>query len=320
VLIAAATFALCAGIILGTYWAFVVRPENRAARALRERLNAKPAERPARGELTKKHVPLSALKIFDAALARLGGLIGPIRRSIAHSGLPITIGVALLACGFVGTVTFVLVRQLTSSAWFGGLAGLAAASLPYQYICLAARNRLKKMEEQLPQAVDMIAVSLRAGHTFTTGLLMVADELANPLGAEFRLLYDQQTYGKPLSDVLKEFAGRVPLLDARIFVTAVLTQRETGGNLAEILDKLATVVRERFRLRRQVRTLSAHGRVTGWVLALLPPALAGILFVVAPSHIMTLIDDPLGRQMVVVAVVLELVGVLTIRRIVNVEF
>ena len=193
-------------------------------------------------------------------------------------------------------------------------------SVPYLYIRWAASKRLAKFEEQLPQAVDMIAVSLRAGHALTTGLLMVAQEIPDPLGTEFRLLYDQQTYGKPLPDVLREFADRVPLLDARIFVTAVLTQRETGGNLAEVLDKLAAVVRERFRVRRQVRALSAHGRITGWTLTMLPPALALILFLIAPAHIRPLIDDPLGRQLTLGAIALQIAGTLAIRRIVNVEF
>jgi tight adherence protein B len=183
----------------------------------------------------------------------------------------------------------------------------------------AASQRVRRLEEQFPQAVDQIAVSLRAGHAFSTGLLMVAEEVADPLGSEFRLVYDRQNYGKPLPDVLKEFAERVPLLDVRIFVTAVLTQRETGGNLAEVLDKLSALIRERFKIRRQVRVVSAHGRITGYVLALLPPAVAAILYFFAPGHIMTLVQDPLGIRLVGVAIVLQIVGTLAIRRIVNIE-
>jgi tight adherence protein B len=319
-LIVAFTFVLCASIILGIYWVFVVRPEEGAARALRRRLTAAPEDRPARTDLTKKNAPLSALKVLDAALARSGHLLDPVQRSVAESGLPVTIGVVLLACGFLAMVTFATLDVLTSSLWLSAPPACLAGALPYMWVRLAAKRRLKKFEEQLPQAVDMIAVSLRAGHAFTTGLLMVAEEIGNPLRAEFRLLYDQQTYGKPLPDVLREFANRVPLLDARIFVTAVLTQRETGGNLAEVLDKLSTVIRERFRVRRQVRALSAHGRITGLTLALLPPALAGILVLTAPSHIRILVDDPFGRQLMAGAIGLQLVGTFAIRRIVNVEF
>ena len=197
--------------------------------------------------------------------------------------------------------------------------GLLVAPLPYAYVRFAANRRFRKLEEQFPQAVDLIAVSLRAGHAFTTGLLMVAEEVADPLGAEFRLLYDQQNYGKPLPDVLKGLADRVPLLDVRIFVTAVLTQRETGGNLAEVLDKLSALIRERFNIRRQVKVVSAHGRMTGWVLVALPPVVALALFFVAPDHVMTLIRDPIGLQLTAGAVVLQVAGTLAIRRIVNIE-
>jgi len=228
--------------------------------------------------------------------------------------------VILLTCAFFFSVTFATLNASIASPALSVLIALLVSSFPYLWVGWVASRRLRKFEEQLPEAVEMIAVSLRAGHAFTTGLLMVAEELGNPLGADFRLLYDQQTYGKPLPDVLREFSARVPLLDAKIFVTAVLTQRETGGNLAEVLDKLASVIRERFRIRRHVRALSAHGRITGWTLGLLPIVLALILSVIAPAHIRTLVDDPFGRQLTVAAIGLQVVGMFVIRRIVSVEF
>jgi tight adherence protein B len=319
-LIVGFTFVLCAVTILGIYWMFAVRPENKAARALRRRLTPVVEDRPARTDLTKKDAPLSALKVLDAALLRSGRLLDPVTRSLADSGLPWTIGAVLLACGFLFMVTFTALIAVTSQAVPSAVAAIAAGSLPYWWVRRAAANRLKKFEEQLPQAVEMVAVSLRAGHALTTGLLMAAEEVPNPLGAEFRLLYDQQTYGKPLPDVLREFADRVPLLDARLFATAVLTQRETGGNLAEVLDKLAAVVRERFHVRRQVRALSSHGRITGWTLAALPPALGVLLALVVPAHIRLLFDDPLGRQLLAGGLGLQVIGMLAIRRIVSVNF
>jgi tight adherence protein B len=315
------TFVACAAIILGIYWLFVVRPEGHAAAALRRRLEGKPVERPnAANDLTKKDAPFSALKALDAALERSGRLSEPVKRVVTDSGLKVSVGALLLACGFVATMTLAMVSAATGSVPIALVLAAAVGSLPYLLVKQAAKRRLKQMEAQLPQAVDMIAVSLRAGHAFTTGLLMVGEELADPLGAEFRAVYDQQRFGKPVPDVLREFADRVPLLDARIFVTAVLTQRETGGNLAEVLDKLAAVIRERFRIRRQVRALSAHGRVTGWVLAFLPPVLALILFFLAPAHIMLLITDPIGQRLMAVAIVLQIIGTLAIRRIADVEF
>ncbi len=131
---------------------------------------------------------------------------------------------------------------------------------------MAERRRPRKFEEQFPEAIELIARALRAGHALTTGLALVAEELPDPVGGEFRLVYDRQNFGMSMPDALHLFAERVPLLDARFFVTAVLTQRESGGNLAEILDNLGDVIRQRFRVKRQIRVVTAHARLTGWVL------------------------------------------------------
>jgi tight adherence protein B len=316
---AAATFVLCAAIIVGGYWLFIVRPEGVAARALRRRLQPPPADHMQASDLKKKETPLSALKVLDTLLVRSGSLVDPLRRLITLAGLPITVGVVVMACALAGMVTFAAVTLTTSLAWLGVAIGSVVALLPYLYVRFAARKRLRQLEEQFPQAIDLISVSLRAGHAFTTGLLMVAEELPAPLGQEFRLSYDQQNYGKPVPDVLKDFCDRVPLLDARIFVTAVLTQRETGGNLAEVLDKLSALIRERFTLRRHVRAVSAHGRITGWVLSCLPTVVAVLLWIVAPDHLTPLFNDPFGVQLIVSAVTLQIIGTIAIRRIVDIE-
>ena len=144
--------------------------------------------------------------------------------------------------------------------------------------------------------------------------------MPEPVAGEFKLLHDQQTFGLPLTEGLKAFADRVPILDARFFVTAVLTQMESGGNLAEVLDNLGAVIRERFKIKRQLRVLTAHGRMTGLVLAALPPVMAGWLFFKTPDHLRVLIDEPLGNQMIVAAVALQLLGVYLINKISNVEY
>jgi tight adherence protein B len=213
-----------------------------------------------------------------------------------------------------------LLRLLTRSPMLALIVGAASMFLPYAFIRYAAAQRLRQFEEQFPEAIDLIARSLRAGHAFTTGLSLVAEEIEEPVKSEFRLLYDLQYYGMPLPNALKNFARRVPILDARFFVTAVLTQREAGGNLSEVLDNLAALIRERFKIKRQVRVVSAHGRITGWVLLCLPPTLAVVLSFIAPTHMRVLIEDPLGVQMAVGAVVLQIIGGLAIRRIVDVEF
>ena len=319
-ILTAATFFLCLGIILGAYWLFVVRAEQKATGALRRRLEAKRADRPIRNELTKKEAPLSAFKLLDAALEHSGQLAAPLKRTVANSALPVSVGVVVLCCGCAAILGFVIGRLLLPTALLAALFALLVSGAPYLYIRAVASKRLRKMEEQLPQAVDLIAVTLRAGHAFPTGLLMVAEEVANPLGAEFRLVYDQQNFGKPLPDVLREFADRVPILDARILVTAILTQRETGGNLAEVLDKLSAVIRERFKVRHHVRALSAHGRISGLVLGMLPIVLGFVLYLIAPSHIMTLFEDPFGQKLVAGGIVLQIIGTLSVRRIVNIEF
>ena len=134
------------------------------------------------------------------------------------------------------------------------------------------------------------------------------------------MLFDQQNFGMSLPDALKAFGARISLVDARFFVTAVLTQREMGGNLSEVLDKLAAVIRDRFKVKRQVQAVSAHGRITGVVLGFLPPGVALILFIAVPEHIRLLVDDPIGVDMVIAAVALQIIGVLIMRRILRVEF
>ena len=179
---------------------------------------------------------------------------------------------------------------------------------------------MQKFEEQFPEAIELIARALRAGHAFTTGLAIVSEEAPQPVAGEFRVLYDQQNFGMPLGEALKAFAERIPLLDARFFVTAVLTQRESGGNLSEILSNLANVIRERFKVKRQVRVISAHGRITGWVLSCLPPSLAVGILITSPDYIKTLRDDPMGIPMILAALFLQTVGTLIIRKLVNIEY
>ena len=175
-------------------------------------------------------------------------------------------------------------------------------------------------EEQFPEAIDLLARALRAGHALTTGLNMVAEELPQPIAGEFKLLYDQQNYGLPLPHALRNFAERIPSLDARFFVTAVLTQRDAGGNLSEVLDNLASIIRERFKLKRQVRVISAHGRITGWVLSILPTALALFIAFTNPAKYRIFYTDPFGMQMIGFALVLQVIGVIIIKKIVTIEY
>jgi tight adherence protein B len=149
---------------------------------------------------------------------------------------------------------------------------------------------------------------------------MVAEQMPAPIGPEFKLLYEHQNFGMPMPDALKEFARRIPLLDARFLVTAILIQRESGGNLSEILDNIAAVIRDRFRVKRQIRVVSAHARMTGWVLIGVPPGLSCVLFLLNPNHWQTLTGDPIGVNLIIAAIFLQITGTLIIRQMVRIEY
>jgi tight adherence protein B len=318
-LIAAGVFICIFATVFGAYWAFVEGPEGSQERRLRRRLTPRRATELS-AEIVKATERFSALEPLDAALNRWRTLTDYVNRLVHESGIRVTVGAVVLLSIFIASIFGVVVARLTSLPPVALAAALVGSTIPFVLLRQAAARRVAKLDEQFPEAMDLMARSLRAGHALTTALQNVGDEIADPVGAEFRLLFEQQNYGMSLPEALKALAARLPILDARFFVTAVLTQRETGGNLSEVLDNLAAVIRERFKVKREVRVISAHGRITGWVLSLLPAAVAVALLIVSPEHIRLLFEDPLGIDLVVGAAVLQLIGMLAIRRIVNVEY
>jgi tight adherence protein B len=317
---AALTFALVLGVILTTYWLLIVRTEDQAHRQLRRRLKGAPLREKARSDVIKATESLSSVPAFDRLLGRAAPLLRPLRKLIRESAVAISPGAFVLLTGALALGGFFAVSFAVPWQAIAAIAGCILASIPYLYLKYRRSSRLNKFEEQFPDAIDLIARALRAGHAFTTGLGMVSEEVPDPVGTEFKLLYEHQNFGLPLPDALKQFAERIPLLDARFFVTAVLTQREAGGNLSEVLDNLSSVIRDRFKVKRQVRVLSAHGRITGWVLTALPPVMAVVFFMIIPDTMRLLIDDPLGVKMVIAAVLMQLAGALVIRKLVNIEY
>jgi tight adherence protein B len=306
---------------LGAYWLLIVKPEEQSQKDLKKRLRATPRERAAIAAGLLKETPrFSQVAAIDRLLAAAGQFWVPIQRLIDQSGMKLTVGALLLLSACSALAGYATVAWLLRAPLVGIVAGLFAASIPFLYVQWQRKRRLLQFEEQFPEAIDLLARALRAGHAFTTGLDMVGTEMPDPVGAEFRLMYDRQNFGMPVPESLRGFAQRIPIIDARFFATAVLTQRESGGNLSEVLDNLASVIRERFKVKRQVRVISAHGRMTGWVLAALPPVLAAALFMINPDHMMILVRDPLGVQMIVVAIVLQVMGTFIIRKLVNIEY
>lgn len=316
------TFFGILAIVLGAYWAFVVRIDQSEGAALQKRLRPDQTVQkiPKQFRLLKPTEQLSNMPGLNNALGRLGRLSDPLQRDITQAGMKITVGALLLTAFVLGFLGFLLVSSLFFSSMLGIGVGIVLFFIPFWVVRFKKSQRLTKFEEQFPEAIDLIARALRAGHAFTTGLSMAAEEIPTPVGEEFKLLYDRQNFGMPLPEAMRAFAARIPLIDARFFVTAVLTQRETGGNLSEVLDNLASVIRERFKVKRQVRVLTAHGRITGWILAGLPPTLAAALFVIAPGHMSVLTTDTLGIQMIIAGLTLQVIGTLLIRKLVNIRY
>ncbi len=204
-------------------------------------------------------------------------------------------------------------------AW-GGLAGGGLGLLiPYKVLTRRRKKRLQKFEKQLPDALDLLARGLRAGHAFPTGLQQVAKEMADPLGTEFFKTFSQFNHGLDLNTALLNLCDRIDLRDLSFFTTAVLIQRETGGNLTEILEKISVLIRERFKLRNQVKALTAEGRLSGLILLLLPPVLAVILMVINPEYESQLFKHPMGQVMCGVAVGFQVLGMWAIHKIVNIK-
>lgn len=237
---------------------------------------------------------------------------------LQQAALPWTAQTYLVrALGF--GLAFGLVGLLLTPWYFALVFAAIGGALPYLYVRRRRNKRMNAFEEHLPDAIDLMGRAIRAGHPLSGGFKMAAEEAMEPVAGEFRRVFEEQRFGMPFDDSLLGLADRIPLVDTRILATAVLIQREVGGNLAEILDKIAYVIRERFMIRRQLRTYTAQGRVSGMILALLPLALGCAFFLLNPDYIMTLFTRSIGRLMVAGAIVMQIAGYFWIRKIVNIE-
>jgi tight adherence protein B len=231
---------------------------------------------------------------------------------------PIKFLILSIMCSVIGGVAGVKFPVLgfgISSAVFG----LMTALLPYFFVRRTRTKRMNKLEEQFPEALEFLARSMRAGHAFTISLEMLGEELPEPLGQEFRTLFNEQNLGAALEVALANLCNRVPLLDVRFFSSSVLLQKQTGGNLAEILTRLADVIRERFRLKGQVKAASAHGRLTATILMLMPIGTMFALLVVSPGYLQGMAKDPDGKWLIAFAIVGQVIGNYFIRRIIKIK-
>jgi tight adherence protein B len=319
-IVAALMFLVGVGLVLGASRLVTHLPERLAARRLERRLQDVAGPVPAApGE------PAIVARQSEGPLPALDRLVGTTRgttwlaRLIEQSGGGVTPSAILIASLALAGIAGMLVVSLSRFVWLSIPAAFAAGALPFLWLMRRRSARLKRFEEQFPEALDLLSRAIRAGHAFQTAMGMVADELPDPIGAEFKKTFDQQNYGLPLRDALNAMPERVPIIDVHFFVTAVLIQRDTGGNLSEILDNLAHVVRERFKILRQVRVHTAHGRLTGYVLLALPGALGIALSMLNRGHMEPLFREPMGQNWLIGAAVMQTVGYFWIKRVIKIE-
>jgi tight adherence protein B len=292
------------------------------ARLIKERLATvqKAPERPPEEELALlRDEQLSQIPILDDLLRR-SERIAAIQKLLAQAGMSLRagnfLGVSVLSGVGSAIVAFALTKNNPAIAWAALVIGLL---LPYSYASYRRNKRFEKFEELFPEAIDTLARAVRAGHAFTTALEMIANEVAEPVCSEFRKLYEEQKFGMPVRDALLNLTERMPLVDVKFFVTAVMLQRETGGNLAEILDNLSYVIRERFKIQRQVRVYTAQGRLTMGLLMGMPPVIVVTMLTLNPAFIKPLFSDPIGHTLLVAGITLQTVGYFVIRKIIRIQ-
>lgn len=308
--------AVAAGVI--AIWMVVseVRERRRLARRLGRVASPSAQDKAAKVDILREGLTDALSKVnWGAWLAAPAAYLDRLLEQANVRIKPLTL---LAMCAALALFGFSAVLALPVPLFIRPL-GVLAGLLPLGWVYLARRRRLRAFEAQLPEALGMLARAMRAGHSLPTALHMVGEEMPPPVGEEFLRVYEAQNLGLPLEQAMEEMAARVPLVDVQFLVTAISIQRQTGGDLCEILDKLGYVIRERFKLYGQVRALTAEGRLSGWVLNALPVVVFIALLTLNPDYVLLLFRDPLGRKMVTVAGIMQVVGALAIRKIVNIK-
>ncbi|HTA23718.1 MAG TPA: type II secretion system F family protein [Terriglobales bacterium] len=299
---------------------------NAQARMLRDRLaTVQHAEQQSTDELALlRDEMMSKIPALDSLLRRSERMAN-FQIFLEQADLKVRAGNILLLClvsaVVVGVIGYFVAGSLppNQAILFVMVGVVVGGVLPYSYASYRRTKRFQKFEELFPNAIDTLARAVRAGHAFTTALELIANEISEPIASEFRKLFEEQKFGLPVRDALMNLAARMPLVDVKFFVTAVMLQRETGGNLAEILDNLSYVIRERFKIMRQVRVYTAQGRLTMLLLMGLPPIIVVVMLTTNPMFIRPLFADPIGHTLVVGGIVLQTIGYFVIRKIIQIQ-
>jgi len=294
---------------------------NARARLIKDRLATvqKAPQREPNEELALlRDLQLSQIPAFDTLLRR-SPRVSAIQDALLQAGMKFRAGNFLMLCVLCGAVAGLATVLYTRNPAIAWAALIISTFLPYSVVSYRRQKRFEKFEELFPEAIDTLARAVRAGHAFTTALEMISNEVADPLASEFRQLYEEQKFGMPVRDALMNLTERVPLVDVKFFVTAVMLQRETGGNLAEILDNLSYVIRERFKIQRQVKVHTAQGRLTMLLLMAMPPTVVAILLIFSPDFVRPLFSDPIGHALLVLSIALQTLGYFVIRKIIKIQ-
>jgi tight adherence protein B len=242
-----------------------------------------------------------------------------LRHLLYQANLKWTAGGLILMCLTCFLLPAYLLHLKTNSIPLSLIAGLLVGSAPFAFVLYKRKIRFNKFEEELPEALDLMVSAMRAGHSLNASLDLVSKEMPDPIGGEFRICFDEQNYGLELKTAMSNLISRMPLQDLKMVVTAIMIQKESGGNLAEVLDKVAYVIRERFRLKRQIRVHTAQGRLTGWILSFLPLALGIGLYLIDPDEMSLLWKRDIGVKLLYLSGIMTVIGGLIIRKIVNLD-
>lgn len=312
-------FAVTALLLVAMNISSAARQSKRAAAALQEAVGSErqvsllpPAD------FRKAKEKVSAVPWVNAILSKTD-FVPRLQRMLKEANLKWTVGMLFLMSLSAFAFSGYLIYLRLNSSIVSLAVGLVAGTMPFAFVFFKRQQRIQKFEQGLPVALDLMVSALRVGHSFTASIGVVTRECPDPVGSEFKTCYDEQNYGLDMRTALENLVARMPLQDLKIVVTAILIQRESGGNLAELLEKAADVIRQRFRLRRQVMVHTAQGRLTGWILTLLPIFLGFGLYVLNPDTMSLLWTRPLGIKLMIIAGCMLVVGTLLIQKIVRID-
>ena len=295
-----------------------VQSRLRARQAAHPELELTPEEETAESVLLRPAAH-STITVMQLLLERLN-VVHRLSRILLDAGLKWSVGrvaATMLLSGAIAAALVINVRWLPPGSTLAAFAG--GASLPYMYLCNQRQRRMDQFEAQFPDALESLARAMRAGHPLQGAIEILANDMAAPLGPEFRRIRDERRLGMPWTTTLEKFSARVPILEVRLFVAAALISSRSGGKFTEVLENLAETVREGVSLRGEVRAVSAHGRLTGGVLTVLPFGIAVMLFLTSPDYLLTLVDHPFGPSMIGAAIVFVVAGHFVIQRIVRIR-